>query len=129
MKIYRILGVGWAALCILPIFALIFFEWFDVWIDWGLMPPNLCIFFLYLILLIAGAVASTVLHRGFTWSRIILLIIAILTGLFCGLNVALHFRKDPVLLQAVFIMVGVYSLISVIVFLIPKRYIASYDGS
>jgi len=124
MKIYRILGVGWAALCILPVFALIYFKWFDLWIRWDLMPPNLCIFFLYLILLVAGAVASTVLHHGFAWSRILLCIIAILSVVFCSLNVALHFRKDPVQLQAVFILVGVYSLISVIVFLIPKRYVA-----
>jgi hypothetical protein len=124
MKIYRILGDGWAAVCIVAIFGLIWLHELDGWVDWNLSPPNLCIFFLYLILLVAGAVASTVLHRGFIWSRILLCIIALLSVLFCGLNIALHFGKDPVQLQAVFILVGVYSLISVFIFLIPKRYVA-----
>jgi hypothetical protein len=124
MKIYRILGVGWAALCIFTLYPIYGLISYLLWLGEGSVSTALLMFFLFFALFVAGAVASVVLYRGFTWARILLCIIAILSVLFCGAQVATHFRTDPAPLQAVFILVGVYSLISVIVFLIPKRYVA-----
>jgi uncharacterized membrane protein len=123
MKIYRILSIGWAALCIFimyPIYGLISYA---LWLDEGSISPGLCLFVFFMLLAIGGAVASVVLHRGFTWARILLCIIAMLSVLFCVGQEVTHFRSDPTPLQAVFILVGIFSLISVVVFLIPKRYV------
>ena len=125
MKIYRILGVGWTALCIFIMYPVLGLIRYALWLDEGSISSALCLFVFFFVLAIGGAVASTVLHRGFTWARILLCIIAFMSVLFCGVNVASRFRTDPVQLQAVFILVGAYSLISVVVFLIPKRYVVS----
>jgi len=124
MKIYRILSIGWAALCIFimyPIYGLISYA---LWLDEGSISPGLCLFVFFMLLAIGGAVASVVLNRGFTWARVLLCVIAVLSAFFCGAKVASDFRTDPVTLQPVFIFVGIFSLISVVVFLIPKRYVA-----
>lgn len=124
MKIYRILGVGWMAVCLFAIYLVFGFVRYLFWLDQGSISPVLCIFTFFLLLLVAGAVASAVLYRGFPWARILLCIIAILSMIYCGLSVASRFRSESFESQAIFMVVGFYSLVSVVALLIPKRYVA-----
>jgi len=124
MRIYRILGVGWAAVCLFAIYLVFGFVRYLFWLDQGSISPALCIFIIVLLLLVAGAVASVFLYRGLAWARILLCIIAIVSLIYCGLSVASRFRSESFQSQAIFMAVGLYSLVSVVVLLIPKRYIA-----
>ena len=122
MRPYRILSIGWIALC--------FFSGFVAFgqfaasrgLSGGKLTEDVlwsaCAFLIYVL----GIVASIFLAPGVTWSRIAVCIVAFFSVMFCGL--ALLDGGSPGWLTALLVFVVFYSMISITVLLIPKRYVA-----
>jgi len=119
MKIYRALGVCWTALCIFAF--LLFLEPVLFLTTFG-FSLQLCLAAGLLLFFISGAVASAMLYRGGDWSRIFVCGIAILSSVVCSLNALSAWRTDPEKLCVA--VIAVFSVISVVIFVIPKRYVA-----
>jgi hypothetical protein len=119
MKTYRALGVGWTALCIFACFLLVEPILFLTTFGFSL---QLCLAVGLFLFLIAGAIASATLYRGGDWPRILVCLIAILSGVVSSLNALSEWRSDLQKLGCG--VIAIYSVISVVIFFIPKRYVA-----
>jgi hypothetical protein len=119
MKIYRALGVGWTALCIFA--SLLLVEPILFLTTFG-FSFQLCLAGGLFLFLIAGAIASAMLYRGGDWPRILVCLIAILSAVVSSLNAVSEWRSD--LQRFGCALVAIYSVISVVIFFIPKRYVA-----
>jgi hypothetical protein len=122
MRPYRILSVGWMTLCVLcGIVALIKFQNLR-WLYEDRFTESLfwsgCAILIYAL----GAVASIFLDRRIFWSRMAVCIVAFFSAMVCGL--ALLEGGSPRWLTALLAFIVFYSWLSIIVLLIPKRYVA-----
>jgi len=120
MKVYRTLGIGWGALCVfLSLRCGVFFQ-YSLSLSDDALTSDVCLFFCFGLLFLVGVVASAFLTRGITWARVTLCFIAISNVSCCGLALASGLPRLPVAFIA---SVGIYSLASIIMLLIPKRYV------
>jgi len=103
--------------------ALAFFDF--QYLDWlyeGKYNKDLCLSEFGIFVYVAGAVASAFVPRGAMFARLVVSISAFFTAMFCGL--AIEFDGLSHWLIGVFILAIIYSWISIIILLTPKRYIA-----
>jgi uncharacterized membrane protein HdeD (DUF308 family) len=122
MKIYRIVGVGWIALCIFIGFFVFGQIRYVYWLENDTISFPFFLFIGALLLLIGGIVAGAVLHHGATWARILICSIAILSGIMCGMRaMSVWSEKGEKLFYGV---IAIYSLLSAIILLLPKKYVA-----
>ena len=122
MKPYRILSVSWMTLCVFSgIIAFMQFRYLQ-WLYEGQSTERLfwtgCAFLIYAL----GLVASVFLDRGIFWSRIAVCVVAFFSAMVCG--VAMLDGGLSHLWMALFGFVIFYSWLSIIVLMIPKRYVA-----
>ena len=114
IKLYRILGICWGAISG-------FLSFLCLIISGSKAGPDRYITF-YGLLSVVGLVASVFLLSGVTWARVTLLFIAIISASSCGLVIAsAPGLSAPVL--TFLASVGAYSLVSIVLLLIPKKYI------
>jgi hypothetical protein len=122
MKIYRILGVGWVALCLFISFFVVGQIRFLYWLENDTISFPLLLFVGILLLLIGGVVAGVMLHRGLTWARILICCIAILSGIICGMRAtSVWSEQEEKLFYGV---IAIYSILSAIILLLPRKYVA-----
>ena len=122
MKIYRMVGVGWIALCIFIGYFVVGQIRFLFWLANDTVSFPFFLFVGILLLLIGGVFAGAILHRGAMWARIHICFIAIASGIICGmkaLSVWSEAEEKPL-----YGVIGIYSLLSLIILLLPRRYVA-----
>jgi len=118
---YRVLAIGWMAVCFFgSLMAVSQFQYLR-WLLEGKEPLSLfwsgCVVLIYVV----GFVASIFLDRGALWSRLVVCGVAFFSAMFCGLDI-LHGDLLP-RWMGLFGFVIFYSWLSIIVLLIPKRYL------
>jgi hypothetical protein len=122
MRPYRIISVGWITLCVLSglVASIQFLNLW--WLYEGRFTESLfwngCAMLIYAF----GVVASIFLDRRIMWSRIAICAVVFFSAMVSGL--ALFDGGSPRWLTALFAFVVFYSWLSIIVLLIPKRYVA-----
>jgi hypothetical protein len=121
MRPYRILSVGWTTLCVFGgIFALIQFLYLRSLED---MFPEPIYWSAFVVLIYAtGVVASIFLDRGVIWARMAICAVAVFSAVVCGF--AFVDVGSPYWLRSLLAFIVFYSMISITIFLIPKRYVA-----
>lgn len=122
MRPYRILSIGWMTLCVLcGIVALIQFQNL-MWLYEDQFTESLfwsgCAILIYAL----GVVASIFLDRRIFWSRIAVCAVAFFSAMVCAL--ALHDGGSPCWLMVLLAFIVFYSWLSIIVLLVPNRYVA-----
>jgi hypothetical protein len=122
MKPYRILSVGWMTLCVFSgIIAFIQFRYLQ-WLFEGESAGRLFWTGCAIVIYALGLVASIFLDRGVMWSRIAVCVVAFFSAMVFGL--AMLDGGLSRLWMAVFGFLVFYSWLSIIILLIPKRYVA-----
>ena len=122
MKIYRIVGVGWVALCIFMSYFVVGQNRYIYWLENDTISFPLFLFVAILALLVGGIVAGAVLRRGVMWARILICSIAILSSIICGMRATSAWSEDAE--KLFYGVIAVYSLLSAIILLLPSRYVA-----
>ena len=113
MKTHHILGSLWLAFCSFIVAATLWHlkQTHGIYL---LLSIGICLAYL------AGAVASLFLFRGAAWARIMIASLALLALFVCFAQFVAY--KSPTIWTGV---VGVFALVSVILLLFPRRYVAA----
>jgi hypothetical protein len=121
MKAHRFFGILWLSIC----------GYFGINMLWGIrhefthylnLRPIDYIGDLVCLMFLVGIVASIFLFRGARWARIMVGIIALLTGVVFIALFVLAFKSGVSIRVGV---LGIFGLISAIVLLFPRRYLSS----
>ena len=122
MKLYRVIGIVWMGLCVFSATGAFFYFLYLNWLFEGKFTADLYLSEFGICIYVAGVVGSAFVPRGAILARVVVAFSAFFTAMFCGL--AIEFDTPPHWLTAVFSLAIIFSWISIIILLTPKKYIA-----
>jgi len=122
MRTYRILSVSWITLCVLCGIVALINILNLLWLYEHPFTKSIFWSGCALLVYISGMVAGIFLDRRFMWSRVIICVVAFFSAMVCGL--ALFDGGSPAWLTAILGFIVFYSWLSIIVLLIPIKYVS-----